>query len=621
MNTNRAPVKIYKRVPGGEKPCALCEIAADQVYFTDDLLPLHDNCMCDIEEDDGEAFDADKLSKHHLGFVETLLNTGDQQKTIGDLADHDAPPEAYHNLVAVRQHGELGPVLTWKHQKFTAPSDLPIPLPPRPPPSAPQGFAHQQRMQENVARVAQYRRAKAAKTFGAAKPKPKVKLGELGRVDATVGPGGNVTLGDVIPFPTRATGPSMQEWMTDYRAAATEAKMPASQQVKLLDRKPMPWTEAQWKAEDNPKLSREQRAVARNLAEDIYQSGAQVEPGITAATRAAVEKQGGHMSGLDHRLKDGPSLYRKIQATYLDEHLPSLQVAAANIKDSVRYTAVFSAEGAWESGNKLRKALESLGAKTVKDPIGVPLNGYRGRNMAFTMNGVPFEMQTNTELGLGIKAINHEIYDVARKLSDDDPKVKEYDDEMQHNWDAIPITKGTPVVQTEKDAKGKDLSKVLYTAKDTKYRGRTVPGGEADIGSPEMLRRERLPSNDYGMTYSEYSEAEVERARAVPQEDWDKLPIQMLPNAARFPTLPETPIIANEPVLKKKSIDKVVSGEEPFREGYVVKLWRDDDGNLHVVDGHHRVAMYHALGKDMPVRIMDEDSLKAVTAESSARHY
>jgi hypothetical protein len=55
----------------------------------------------------------------------------------------------------------------------------------------------------------------------------------------------------------------------------------------------------------------------------------------------------------------------------------------------------------------------------------------------------------------------------------------------------------------------------------------------------------------------------------------------------------------------KKYIDKIVGGAEPFREGYATKLRRDKNGKLHFVDGHHRAAMYSALGKAVSVRIMD----------------
>jgi ParB-like chromosome segregation protein Spo0J len=101
----------------------------------------------------------------------------------------------------------------------------------------------------------------------------------------------------------------------------------------------------------------------------------------------------------------------------------------------------------------------------------------------------------------------------------------------------------------------------------------------------------------------------VERAGSVPDEKWNELPIENLP----IGTLLE----ANEETLNKKSIDKVVSGAEPFREGYVTKLWRDKHGKLHVVDGHHRVAMYNALGKAMPVRIMDKAAFIRLMAQDN----
>ena len=99
------------------------------------------------------------------------------------------------------------------------------------------------------------------------------------------------------------------------------------------------------------------------------------------------------------------------------------------------------------------------------------------------------------------------------------------------------------------------------------------------------------------MRYDPHNYLVVERARSVPEEKWNELPIESLPAG--------THLEANEETLNEKSIDNVTSGAEPFREGYVTKLWRDESGKLHIADGHHRVAMYYALGREMPVRIMD----------------
>lgn len=56
----------------------------------------------------------------------------------------------------------------------------------------------------------------------------------------------------------------------------------------------------------------------------------------------------------------------------------------------------------------------------------------------------------------------------------------------------------------------------------------------------------------------------VGRARSVPDATWNALPVETPPAG--------TPLQANEETLTKKSIDKVVSGAEPFREGYAIKL-------------------------------------------------
>lgn len=126
----------------------------------------------------------------------------------------------------------------------------------------------------------------------------------------------------------------------------------------------------------------------------------------------------------------------------------------------------------------------------------------------------------------------------------------------------------------------------------------------------DVLKRTE-PSEKYGMTYTEGNEKIVEKARALGDDLWNRLPVQTLKHG--------TEVHANESHLKPGPINKVISGQMGFKEGYVIKLW-NDNGNLHVVDGHHRVAMYHALGKDMPVRIMDQSEYDALTkGQMSAR--
>ena len=112
----------------------------------------------------------------------------------------------------------------------------------------------------------------------------------------------------------------------------------------------------------------------------------------------------------------------------------------------------------------------------------------------------------------------------------------------------------------------------------------------------------RVMASEYGMDYSPKNAKVVAKARTVPDEKWEQLPVTTIPKG--------TVLKANEETLKIAPIEKVVSGKEPFREGYVAKLWQDKNGDLHIADGHHRVAMYHALGKDMPARVMTDADYK-----------
>lgn len=125
-------------------------------------------------------------------------------------------------------------------------------------------------------------------------------------------------------------------------------------------------------------------------------------------------------------------------------------------------------------------------------------------------------------------------------------------------------------------------------------------------GSTPGATSGRTPVEKYGMTYDPKGAEIVASVRALDdrgQIDWSKAEQTTIP-ASEIPTLH-----ANERDLKQSSIDKVVSGKEPFREGYVVKIYERANGDRHVIDGHTRAAMYSALGKDMPVQIYREHPL------------
>jgi hypothetical protein len=141
--------------------------------------------------------------------------------------------------------------------------------------------------------------------------------------------------------------------------------------------------------------------------------------------------------------------------------------------------------------------------------------------------------------------------------------------------------------------------------------GNTCAAADSDAGGGgSAVPPGRVPSSKYGMKFKAENEKVVAKARTLSDAKWNTLPVETLPFGSELQ--------ANEELLKTKPIDKVVSGKDSFREGYVTKLFRDGDGKLHIVDGHHRVAMYHALGKDMPVRIIDAAMTDKLLAEQKS---
>lgn len=106
----------FRRVVSGGDPCALCEIAATQRYHSEDLLPIHPGCSCDVEpiygtKDPGSIIDADGLA----GVKDSLAERG--------LSTSSAPSDLRQE-VKVREHGEIGPVLTQADHNFRGPDNL-----------------------------------------------------------------------------------------------------------------------------------------------------------------------------------------------------------------------------------------------------------------------------------------------------------------------------------------------------------------------------------------------------------------------------------------------------------------------------------------------------------------
>lgn len=114
----RSGRKFFRRVPTGAENCAMCLIAATQRYSTNKLMPIHPGCDCDVDVIP-PGMDLD-----HVINPELLEATHDQVKAFTGIADRGGRAPDYRQLLVTREHGEVGPTIAWRSQKFTGPQDL-----------------------------------------------------------------------------------------------------------------------------------------------------------------------------------------------------------------------------------------------------------------------------------------------------------------------------------------------------------------------------------------------------------------------------------------------------------------------------------------------------------------
>ncbi|MET9126890.1 hypothetical protein, partial [Streptomyces sp. NPDC004528] len=105
----------------GEYDCALCMIASTQRYHKRDLAPIHPGCDCLVKTvtadyDPGQVIDEERLEQIHDA-VEAAIGTFDRG---GRAVD-------YRKIIVSREHGEIGPVLGYRGQRFTGPDDIHLP--------------------------------------------------------------------------------------------------------------------------------------------------------------------------------------------------------------------------------------------------------------------------------------------------------------------------------------------------------------------------------------------------------------------------------------------------------------------------------------------------------------
>lgn len=92
-------------------PCGLCVVAADRIYKTEDLLPLHNRCVCEVLPVYGRVDPGITLN-------------GDDLRRIYGAAGGNTREALRRVRVVLTEHGELGPVLVHGEQNYRGPEEV-----------------------------------------------------------------------------------------------------------------------------------------------------------------------------------------------------------------------------------------------------------------------------------------------------------------------------------------------------------------------------------------------------------------------------------------------------------------------------------------------------------------
>lgn len=121
----------YRRVLSGLENCALCAIASTQRYSKSELMPIHPGCDCGVQpvreaDGPGTILDPDVLERTHALIDRKLGGTDRGARDLGIEKTSSAgkPLSDFTDLVVVNDHGELGPTLAWRSDKFTSAADI-----------------------------------------------------------------------------------------------------------------------------------------------------------------------------------------------------------------------------------------------------------------------------------------------------------------------------------------------------------------------------------------------------------------------------------------------------------------------------------------------------------------
>ncbi|NQI71984.1 minor capsid protein [Streptococcus suis] len=169
------------------------------------------------------------------------------------------------------------------------------------------------------------------------------------------------------------------------------------------------------------------QSIAQNMLDEIEKT----EPQITETLKSIAKASNGHLEGLDFRLKSKDSLIRKIETDALLEDI-SIQEAAKQIKDVLRYTTILEPDDFGKNYDEMKTKLIKSGFEIIKVKNTWSDSGpYKGVNTILEKDGIAFEMQYHTQESFELKNGKlHELYEERRLPATSQERKLELDKEM-----------------------------------------------------------------------------------------------------------------------------------------------------------------------------------------------
>lgn len=161
------------------------------------------------------------------------------------------------------------------------------------------------------------------------------------------------------------------------------------------------------------------------------------------------------------------------------------------------------------------------------------------------------------------------------------------------------------LAEANKFAKDMGLPQASASNRDPVNINQDAPNVDVDVDAVDapVVKAPKVydkTADDYGFEYHPEYEKLPELAEARAWEGWDSLPEEEIdPKDLKFV----------ENAFASSSVDKVVNGDEPLREGYVAKVLRLDNGDLVMADGHHRAIMASEMGQPLKAHVVDAKDL------------